>query len=403
MKKPNLSSLSLGDFLKVNADRTARIENSSTEFVAPLDSHKANRLAKALHPVSQNVVVSEIVEHSPDVKSYILTPDTEAGTTSLAYFSAGQYICVNLSVGKAVLSRPYSLSSSPKMATQGKYRLTVKRSQGGLASNYILDNWMVGSRVTVSAPNGDFTYEPLRDAKHILGIAGGSGVTPFISLAHAIADGDEDASLTLLCGNRTAADILFRDELDEITANSPKVKVVHVLSAEEKEGYEHGFIDIDKIKKYLPKGACSVFVCGPQAMYDSMDKALPELGLRHKFIRKEVFGEYHHPERNADYPANVSDNVNITVIIRGEKNTITASTSDTILSAIEKAGIPAPAHCRSGICGWCRARLVNGTVYVPSSVDGRKLADYAYGYIHPCCTFPTSDIEIEVMPVPAKA
>ncbi|MBR4411168.1 MAG: 2Fe-2S iron-sulfur cluster binding domain-containing protein, partial [Firmicutes bacterium] len=66
--------------------------------------------------------------------------------------------------------------------------------------------------------------------------------------------------------------------------------------------------------------------------------------------------------------------------------------------SLEAAGIAAPAHCRSGECGWCHSRLVSGDVYTPKSVDGRREADYIYGYIHPCCSFPLSNLVIEVSP-----
>ena len=68
-------------------------------------------------------------------------------------------------------------------------------------------------------------------------------------------------------------------------------------------------------------------------------------------------------------------------------------------SHCQAAGIAAPAHCRSGECGWCHSRLVSGEVYCPKSVDGRREADYIYGYIHPCCSFPLSDLVIEIPPV----
>jgi len=76
----------------------------------------------------------------------------------------------------------------------------------------------------------------------------------------------------------------------------------------------------------------------------------------------------------------------------------TASGKDTILRALEKAGVAAPSHCRGGECGYCRSRLVSGKVYIPEGLDMRRLADSRYGYIHPCCSFPLTDIEIEVFP-----
>jgi ferredoxin len=83
----------------------------------------------------------------------------------------------------------------------------------------------------------------------------------------------------------------------------------------------------------------------------------------------------------------------------GKEQTITAPRDTSLLRSLEAAGIAAPAHCRSGECGWCHSKLVSGEVYTPKSVDGRREADYLYGYIHPCCSFPLSDLVIEVPPV----
>lgn len=388
------------DFTKMIPERERRIQSASAKPVPELGSYTPNRLANELHPEKQYVVISKVVEHGKDVKTFTFVPDKEKGTEKLAYFSAGQYLSVELKVGEATITRPYSISSSPKDALNGKYELTIKRVDGGLATNYVLDNWTEGTKVTLSAPEGEFGYEPLRDAKTVIGIAGGSGITPFLSFANAIADGDEDAKLVLLYGSRTADEILFKEEFDGIEKKCDKVKVVHVLSGENKEGYEHGFMTAELIRKYAPEGEYSVFMCGPQAMYDFVDKEVEKLKLRRKFVRHEVFGEYHNPDKNADYPVKaIGSKFKLNVIIRDEKYEVECDANETILNAIERAGIPAPAKCRSGVCGYCHSRLIDGKVYVPKSVDGRRLADYDYGYVHPCCTFPLSDVTIDVPPV----
>lgn len=387
------------DFTKMTPTRNAKIEAAPAKALPPTDSYKPNELAKALHPGVQYLKVAKIVEESSDMKSFYLEADTERGTEKLAWFSAGQYLSIHLTIGNMKLSRPYSLASSPREALAGTYILTIKRVEGGLASQYILDNWVVGTKVTASEPLGVFTYEPLRDAKTIIGIAGGSGITPFRSLAKAIADGDEDAELILLYGSRTLADAVFQEEFKALEQACPKFKLVNVLSAEEVEGYEKGFITAELIKKYAPEGEYSIFLCGPQAMYEFVDKEIETLKLRKKFIRHELFGEYFNPSKEADYPADVALAFQITVRIAGEEKVITAKADESILRSLEANGIAAPAHCRSGECGWCHSKLVSGEVYVPKSVDGRREADYIYGYIHPCCSFPLSDLVMEVPPI----
>lgn len=399
MKKVNISSLPFQNFLNLEKDRNNKIASAPANPLPHQDTYRANKIAKALHPDRQFVKIANIEEVNADVKRFTFVPDVERGTKALAYFSAGQYLCIKLAIGNAVITRPYSISSSPKESLEGKYCLTIKRVHGGLVTNYVLDNWKVGDQVELSAPLGTFKYEPLRDAETVVGLAGGSGITPFLSLAKAIADGDEDANLVLLYGCRTKADILFKDELDAIAASCDKVKVVYALSEEVVDGYESGHLTADLIKKYAPTDApYSVFMCGPQGLYEFADKQIATLGISRKYVRHELFGEYHNPERNADYVVPASESCNITVVIRGESRTITASVNDTILVSLEKNGISVPAHCRSGECGWCHSKLVSGDVYVPASVDGRRLADYDFGYIHPCCTFPLGDVELIVHP-----
>ena len=355
MAKPKLWKLNPMDFTKMTPTRQAKIDAAPATPVPPTDSYKPNQLANALHPKVQYLKVARIVDRGSDAKSYYLAPDAGKGTNALAWFSAGQYLSIELTIGSMKLTRPYSLASSPREALAGEYMLTIKRVEGGLASQYILDNWQVGTEVTASEPLGVFTYEPLRDAKTIIGVAGGSGITPFRSLARAIADGDEDAEMILLYGSRTLDDAIFQEEFKELEQACPKFKLVNVLSHETREDCENGFITAGLIRKYAPEGDYSIFLCGPQAMYNFVDKEIETLGLRRKFIRHELFGEYFGPAKEPDYPANVAPEYQVTVRIAGSEQTITASSDESILRSLERSGIAAPAHCRSGECGWCHS------------------------------------------------
>ena len=396
MARPKLWKLNPMDFTKMTPARNEVIEKAEAKPLPPTNSYVPNQIANALHPGVQHLKVNKIVENE-NAKTYYLEANAEKGTKSLAYFSAGQYLSIELEIGKMKLNRPYSLASSPKEALEGTYMLTIKRVDGGLASNYILDNWAVGTEVTASEPLGTFTYEPLRDAKTVIGLAGGSGITPFRSLAKAIVDGDEDAELVLLYGTNTLKEAIFQEEFKELEKLSPKFKLVNVLSSEDKDGVEKGFITAELIKKYAPE-QYSIFMCGPQAMVNFVDKEIEKLNLRKKFVRHELFGEYFNPDKEEDYPANVNPTFNITVRIAGKEQTIVANANDSILRSLEKNGIKSPAHCRSGECGWCHSHLISGEIYAPKSVDGRREADLIYGYIHPCCSFPLSDLVIEVPP-----
>ena len=387
------------DFTKMTPTRQAKIDAAPATPVAAVDSYVPNQIANALHPKVQYLKVAKIEEEAGNCKRYYLVPNEAKGTRALAWFSAGQYLSITLKIGNMLLTRPYSLASSPREALEGTYLLTIQKVEGGLASQFIHDTWQVGTEVTASAPLGNFTYEPLRDAGTVVGVVGGSSITPFRSLAKAIADGDEDCDLILLYGSRTLEDTMFQQDLTELAAACSRIKLVNIFSDEEREGYEHGFITAELIKKYAPEGEFSLFVCGPQVMRKFVDKEIETLGLRRKFIRNELFGEYFGPAKEADYPENVAPAFKVTVRIAGKEQTITAPSDVSLLRSLEAAGIAAPSHCRSGECGWCHSKLVSGEVYTPKSVDGRREADYLYGYIHPCCSFPLSDLTIEVPPV----
>ena len=393
--KKLLKTLSVGPFLGQVKLREKMIAEASDEL--PTSIYNANVLAKQLHPNVQYAVVTTITDHG-DAKSFLLTPDAEKGTKGLAYFRAGQYVSIALDIGEAKLNKPYTIRSCPKDALKGTYTITVKRTANGFASDYILDNWTVGTKVKLSAPLGEFYHQELRDAKQVVALAGGSGITPFYSMAAAIADGTEDFCLTILYGSRTKNSILLGAELEQIAAASNgKVKVVHVLSDEEAEGCEKGFITAELIKKYAPEGDYSVYVCGPKAMYGFMETELPKLGLKGRRIRKELPGEYGDPTGDEKYPKEAAGKTfEITVLIRDKSQTVTCRADQTLLDALEKAGIRAPSHCRSGECGWCHSRLVSGDVYIPEDVDGRRMADKKFGWVHPCCSYPLSDVTLDV-------
>ena len=369
----------------------------------PQSIYNANILAAKLHPAVQHVRIAEVVDHG-GAKSFTLVPDVEKGTAEMAYFRASQYVSVALNIDGAAVNKPYTIRSGPKDALGSEdtsYTLTIKLTEPSYASKYILDTWKQGDAVDISGPLGDFYYQDLRDAKHVVAIAGGSGITPFYSMAAAIADGIEDFDMTILYGSRTADGILLRDEIEAVAARSNgRVSVVHVLSHEEKEGYEHGFITAELIKKYAPADDYSVFMCGPKAMYAFEEGEMKKLGLPKRRYRMEMSGDYLHAADSAGFPAEKKGaEFTLTVDIRGENQTVPCKAEESLLWAMERAGIKAPSHCRSGECGWCHSRLVSGDVYIPEDADGRRMADKKFGWIHPCCSFPLSDVELCVYPV----
>ena len=327
------------------------------------------------------------MQETHDAKSFILVPDTEAGTTQLAPFKAGSYINLRTELAGSVARRTYSLSSSPKEALAGKYRVSVKLKEGGFLSVWLHNEAKVGDKLTATEPGGHITHSGIRDCKHVVALAGGSGITPFMSMAKAIDEGTENFEMTLLYGARTEADLVFRADFDAIAARNPKFKVVYILSEEKKEGFESGFISAELIKKYAGAEPYSIYVVGPGAMCDFLDKELPKLGLAQKYIRME---------RTEDvYDAGAAKEYTLTVHYRDEVHTIKARSDETVLTAFERAGLAVNNKCRVGYCGFCRSRLISGE-YHANRYEQLRIADKQFHYFHPCCSYPMSDMEIEV-------
>lgn len=381
--------------------REEKIAAAGTEL--PAASYPMNELAQALHPASQHLVIEEVIDHGPAAKSFVLAPDPSRGTRQLAPFQPGQYLSVRLRVGASYLTRPYAIRSTPKEAAAGHYVLTVKLVENGVATPYMWDHWQVGTPVTTSAPGGELFYEPLRDAKQLVAIAGGSGITPFYSMAAAILDGSLDADLTILYGSRRADQILLGEELATIAAKTPRVKLVNVLSEEERPGFAHGLIDAALIKRFAPAGDFSVFISGPTAMDRFVTKELAQLNLRPGRVRHELTGNTARPDQFEGYLlADADQTFSLTVHTRDQVVTIPARASESLLISLERGGIVAPAMCRSGVCSICRSQLVDGTVFIPAALDHRRAADADFGYVNPCMTYPTSDLTLAV-PVPDYA
>lgn len=399
--KKALKGLTPFPFLGEVGTRVKNIEAAPATI--PQSLFNPNILAKRLHPAVQHCIIAKVVDHG-DAKSFTLVPNAAKGTTEMAFFRASQYVSVSLNIDGRPVNKPYTIRSNPKdaLGTENtSYTLTIKTVNPGFASPWILANWKEGDEVDISGPLGDFYYNSIKDAKNVIALAGGSGITPFYSMAAAIVDGVEDFNLTILYGSRTADGILLKDEIEELAAKSDgKVKVVHVLSNEEKAGFEHGFLTAELIKKYAPEGDYSVFMCGPKAMYAFGEGECKKLGLPKRRYRAEMSGDYMNVVNNEDYPKDqIGKQYKLTVYIHGEKQEITCKADESLIWALEAAGIKAPTHCRSGECGWCHSRLISGNVYVPADADGRRMGDKKFGWIHPCASFPLSDIELEVFPI----
>jgi ferredoxin-NADP reductase len=380
----------------------ARRKRIAKALPQPLPLGPVNRLARQLHPYHQNLYITDVRDETPTTRTFRLIPDPDLDRREMAYFRAGQYLSLKVELNGNGISRPYSISSAPfeALGAGGFYEITIRRIEHGFFTPYIWESWSVGTRIQSSGPCGEFYYEPIRDAHKIIGLAGGMGITPFCSMAKEIVHGGMDTELLLLYGSSDKDDIVFRETLKGLEEKSAgKFKVVHVLSCEEVslEDCEQGFITADLIKKYAYVDDSSLFMCGPQAMYDFVMQELARFALPSRRIRREVLGEVSGVEYAPGFPQEIAEKrFQLKVHIGGVSTEISAQVRETVLVALERAGLVPPSQCRSGECGVCHSLLLAGDVYVHPDRDGRRAADKQFGYIHPCSSYPISDLEIAV-------
>jgi len=384
-------------FTKLVPNRKKRIENASSK---PITEDPINDLARKLHPDRQYLMINEIRNETKSSKTFKLIPDPDSSTRELAYFRPGQYLSLKVAVNGVEITRPYSLASSPTDSLRGFYEITIRREEQGFLTHHIWDNWKIGTKVESSGPEGFFYYERLRDLEQIVGIAGGSGITPFRSIAKSINEGIIEAKLTLLYGSSEEDDIIYYNEFKGFEEKNPdKIKVVHILSCDvvSIEGCEKGFITADIIKKYCNVNNSSFFICGPQIMYDFVEKEMQTFNLPPKRIRREAFGEIKDIVNFPGFPEEVADKTfQLKVNIGNMTKEIPALAKESVLVTLERANLAPPSKCRSGECGFCRSLLISGDVFISPVSDWRRAGDKKFNFFHPCSSYPISNLEIKV-------
>ncbi len=383
--KVKVSFFGLSDMLKFKNLKKNRLEAINNSKVKEYKSYRVNELADYYHPHKQYLKIDKIAEENNDTKSFYLVPDGE--TTKLAYFKSGSYVSLFVNVDNNIVSRAYAISSSPSEALKGIYRITIKRKEGGYLSNYLLDNAKVGDKLFASEPGGFLTHSSIRDANDVIAVAGRVGITPFISMANAIKDGIEHFNLTILYGVNSLKDVILKDELDELTKTCEKVKVVYVVCNETVEGYEKGFITADIIKKYAPSDKpYSVFVSGPNAMFDFLAGEFKKLNLPNKYIRLE---------KSPETLSLGNKEFNLVVHMEDQTFNLIAKQNETVLNALERNDVLIRSKCHLGGCGFCRSKIIKGEIQT-TKLNKQADIDKKFGYFHPCCSYPMSDLEIEV-------
>ena len=382
----------VGGASRVTKARLAAFADASP--VAVMDD-PIGAVAREWHPGKIDLVVTDIRAASKTAKTLRFE---KVGGGKLPPFYAGQFMVVDFPIGESLISRPYSISSAPYQARQdnGFVEITVRRSKGdGFICDHINDNVKVGDTFRGMIGCGQFYYEPLRDAKHVVALAGGVGITPFASMAREVAHGTLNMDLTILYGSVSSDDITLYEELSALEGE--KVHIVHVLSGDE-PGWqgEKGFLTADLIRKYSAADT-TYFICGPQVMYRFLRQELKKLDIPKRRVRFEVFGQAKDITAFEGYPMECKDATYQMTVMRGiHEDVIPAKATESIVVALERAGIRIDTGCRSGECGFCRTKVLSGSVYVCPENDGRRAADKDFGYVHACAAYPTSDLKIKI-------
>ena len=390
-------------------DQTGRIPKEPTGFegLDGLDSirkeieiskkhnldHRSNRgrikqTVDILHPKSIEYRVTEIRKETESAKTLRLAP---LGGY-LPPFIPGQYINLDMEIEGIRTSRPYSISSPA--TERAYYEITVRTAKNGFASDFILNKLKVGDRLTSSGPAGNFYRMPVVHGKRLVFIAGGSGITPFMSMLQTDFDRlNRDYKIDLIYGCANQKDILFEEKLRKLEKEG-LFRMYPVISEPEAGcGERQGFITAEIIKEIAPDAAqCTFFLCGPAAMYDFVLPELAKLGVSGRQIRREVQTAPADPTFMPGWPKEIGSKDQFMIILPDGRK-LTAKACETVLASLERGGVVIPSLCRSGECSACRTKLLAGKVFHPSSELLRK-SDMKFGYIHPCVTYPISNIEI---------
>lgn len=299
------------------------------------------------------VEVAEVVEETPDACSLVLRipPDAEADFD----YRPGQHLTLRIPSDRdGAVARSYSLASSP--ATDEAHKVTVKRVEGGYASNWICDHVRPGDTLEMLAPAGTFVPESLDD--DVLLFAGGSGITPVISICKTILH-EGTGHVVLVYANRDEASVIFRDELAELAEAHPdRLQVVHWLESVQR------LPSVAALRGLAaPHTDRQVFICGPGPFMEAVEKALAELDVPAGRIHLERFVSLSEdPMADAPAPTEAELVATVEVTLDGEVHEYEWPSNRKLLDLLLDQGLDAPYSCREGACSACACVLLEGDV-----------------------------------------
>lgn len=303
----------------------------------------------------------------------------------LPLFKAGNKVSLTICIDNKYYSKAYTIISSPSRSYNSEYKIVVKNNDE-IIDKYLFNDLSINESLILSKPFGEFYYDVFRDQKDVIAIISNEGIYPIMSMIQAILDKTEDFNLTVLYTEKKFEDILFYKELIDINNRVDNIKIEFFLSQEIRKGFINGFVTKDKIKEKMKDKNVSFFLSGSEGMLKYLNKELENLKLPKKIIRYEEYLPGCNIKKIQQYK--------MTIFINNEKHEIPCYNNKTIIQSIYESGIYIPSKCNVGSCGFCKSELLSGEVKIVN--DKRDSIDKKYNYIHPCCTYPLSDIKIIV-------
>ncbi|CAJ95440.1 Flavodoxin/ferredoxin--NADP reductase [Cupriavidus necator] len=336
--------------------------------------------------------IAEVVTETDQAHSLVFAlPD---GLRDAFAYRPGQFLTLRVPVDGVPLQRCYSLSSTPEV--DNALRVTIKRVQSGRVSNWICDHLGAGDTVEVMPPAGVFTPPALHG--DFLLLAGGSGITPVLSIAKAALRHGRGA-VTLVYANRDERSIIFREALAELARNHPgRLRVIHWLDSVQGPPTQR---QIEELVRPWSMAQC--FVCGPGPFMDGAQAALQALGVPRGQLHVERFvslpdvpaakapasGAASAGDTATASPAPAMRGAALTVQLDGEIHHVGVALDETVLDALQRAGVAAPNSCRAGLCGACMCQVTQGDVTLGEN-HVLDRADLEAGWTLACQARPSS-------------
>jgi 3-ketosteroid 9alpha-monooxygenase subunit B len=329
---------------------------------------------RLFHPLR----VGRIIEETHDAKSIVF--EIPPHLRDVFTYEAGQFLTLEVAHAGGTLRRCYSLASCP--CSESEHKVTVKRVTDGRISNWVNDHLKPGDLVSVLPPEGRFVLGT-SEAPLML-FAGGSGITPVISLMKA-ALATRSRAIKLVYANRDERSIIFRRELEEIARRHPaRVSIVHRLDD------VHGFLKPSDVAPLLASRDADCYMCGPGPFMDAVERGLMDAGIPSERVHIERFVSPSDakPAALAATPAGDVPDV-LDVVLKGKRHAVPYTPGKSILRASIDAGLDAPFSCEEGFCGCCVARLVEGKVDMAAD-DALSGEEKKRGLILTCQSQPRS-------------